>query len=117
MLKDRVILISNVTHFAGMPTSKVLSDLGAAVVAHDESFTNDLVRSTFEADNTGVTAFAPQHPKTLAESVVKRFGRIDALVSNDIGVAKRAKIEDADVDDFRSVLEDMTVAPFSWPVL
>jgi len=34
-------------------------------------------------------------------------------VNNDIGDAKRAKVEEADADDMRRALEDMVVAPYT----
>lgn len=113
MPSGKIILVTNVLGFAGGPVAEALAAQGATVVAHDAAFAEAGARAAFEGENAGMTALAAQQPGPVVAEAGERFGHIDVLVSNDIGEAKRAKIEEAELDDFRAALEDMTVAPFA----
>ena len=113
MLSERIILVTNVLDFAGTPAAVELAARGATVVAHDAGFAEAAGRTAFEAEHRGMTALTAQTPDDMVAETCAKFGHIDVLISNDIGEAKRAKIEEAELADFRRALEDMTVAPFA----
>lgn len=113
MLEGRKILMTNVTHFAGLSASKYLAELGATVACSDESFTDESARRAFEAGANGLVALASQQPADIAKDAIDACGHIDILVNNDSFPAIRAKIEDASLDDLRDSLDAMVVAPFA----
>ncbi|UYN94764.1 MAG: SDR family oxidoreductase [Enhydrobacter sp.] len=112
LLKDRVILITNVEKFAGHGTTQVAIGQGATIVAHDPSFEAPSARRKYEAQFPGAHALAATEPATLVELALRRHGRIDALVNNDAFPALRAPLGEARLQDFRDALETMAVAPF-----
>ncbi len=112
LLKDRVILITNVEKFAGHGTSAVALAQGATVLAHDPTFEAPSARHAYEARHPGAHALAATDPATMIALAVKRHGRIDALVSNDAFPALRAPLAEARLEDYRTALETMAVTPF-----
>jgi NAD(P)-dependent dehydrogenase (short-subunit alcohol dehydrogenase family) len=112
LLKDRVMLITNVEKFAGHGTTRVALAEGAAVLAHDPSFDNAAARHKYESTFAGAHALPATDPAELAEMALKRFGHIDALVNNDAYPALRAPLAEARLEDYRDALEMMAVVPF-----
>lgn len=111
-MKDRVVLITNVEHFAGPPAAAELESRGATVVCHDKSFEAIDVRDLYAQRNPGRHAISAQSPAEIVDHVTGEFGRIDVLISNDAFPAIRAPVEDASIEDMRNGLEDMVVTPF-----
>ena len=111
LLKDRVILITNVEKFAGHATTTVALAHGATVLAHDPTFEGPTARHNYENKYPGAHALPVGDPATLIELALKRHGRIDALVSNDAYPALRAPLAEARMEDYRAALEAMAVAP------
>jgi NAD(P)-dependent dehydrogenase (short-subunit alcohol dehydrogenase family) len=112
LLKDRVVLITNVEKFAGHGTTQVALSQGATVLAHDPSFEAPSARRKYEAHFPGAHALAATEPATMVELAVKRHGHIDALVNNDAFPALRAPVNEARLQDYRDALEIMAVVPF-----
>lgn len=112
MLKDRVILITNVEKFAGSGTTQVALSQGATVLAHDPAFEAATARRKYEGQFPGAHALSSTEPVAMVDEALKRHGRIDALVNNDAFPALRAPIAEARLEDFRTALETMAVMPF-----
>ena len=112
MLKDRVILITNVEKFAGSGTTQVALSEGATVLAHDPAFEAATARRKYESQFPGAHALSSTEPVAMVDEALKRHGRIDALVNNDAFPALRAPIAEARLEDFRTALETMAVMPF-----
>ncbi len=102
MLKDRVLLITNVEKFAGHGTTRVALAQGATVLAHDPSFEAPSARRKYEAEFPGAHALSAIEPATLVELALKRHGHIDALVNNDAYPALRAPLGEARLEDYRA---------------
>ena len=102
MLKDRVLLVTNVEKFAGHGTTRVALAEGATVLAHDPTFEAPSARRKYEAEFPGAHALSAVEPATLVELALKRHGHIDALVNNDAYPALR-----------RAVRAWRTIAPHS----
>lgn len=113
MLKDRVVLVTNVSQFAGPGLSRVAPAEGARLLAHDTSFVSEASRRRYEAEFPGAVALAAQQGDSIVEEASAIAGRIDALVNNDAFPALRAKLAEADMDQFRAALEAMVVQPLS----
>jgi len=112
LLKDRVMLITNVEKFAGHGTTAVALAQGATVLAHDPSFEAPSARRKYETQFQGAHALSAIEPATMVELALKRHGHIDALVNNDAFPALRAPLSEARLEDYRSALEAMAVMPF-----
>jgi len=112
LLKDRVILITNVEKFAGQGTTRAALAEGATVLAHDASFEAPSARHGYEGRFPGAHALSVAEPATMVELALRRHGRIDALVNNDAYPALRAPLAEARLEDYRAALETMAVAPF-----
>ena len=112
LLKDRVILVTNVEKFAGHGTTQVALAEGATVLAHDPSFEAPSARRKYESQFPGAHALVATDPVTLVELALKRHGHIDALVNNDAFPALRAPLAEARLEDYRAALEAMAVMPF-----
>ena len=112
LLKDRVVLITNVEKFAGHGTTQVALAQGATVLAHDPSFEAPSARRKYETHFPGAHALSAIEPATMVELALKRHGHIDALVNNDAFPALRAPLGEARLQDYRDALEIMAVAPF-----
>ena len=111
LLKDRVMLITNVEKFAGHGTTEVALAQGATVLAHDPSFQEPSARRKYESHYPGAHALSATEPEALVELALKRHGHIDALVNNDAFPALRAPLAEARMEDFRAALEAMAVQP------
>lgn len=111
LLKDRVILVTNVEKFAGHGTTEVALAQGATVLAHDPSFQEPSARRKYESHYPGAHALSAVEPEALVERALKRHGHVDALVNNDAYPALRAPLGEARMDDFRAALEAMAVQP------
>ena len=112
MLKDRVVLITNVEHFVGTPVAAELAAQGATVVCHDASFESEKAAGAYDAANPGFSVTRTQTPADIVADVTGAHGQIDVVICNDAGAAVRAPIEAADPDDLRVALEEMVVFPF-----
>jgi len=113
MLKDRVLLVSNVSRFAGHGLSRVAVAEGARVLAHDPGFADAEKRRAYEAAFPGTVALAEQQDDALVDEAIQAAGRIDALVNNDASPARRATLADASMDDYRAAFEAMAVRPLA----
>ena len=58
LLKDRVMLITNVEKFAGHGTTEVALAQGATVLAHDPSFQEPSARRKYESHYPGAHALS-----------------------------------------------------------
>src|SRR4029077_18480716 len=77
LLKDRVMLITNVEKFAGHGTTSVALAQGATVLAHDPTFEAPSARRKYEAQFPGAHALSAIEPATMVELALKRHGHID----------------------------------------
>ena len=111
MLKGLRILVTNVTHFVGLPAALELSRQGATVIVHDRAFADADARISFHKEHPTLDLLAEIEPEAAAARVLAD-GPIDVLVNNDFFPALRAPIDTASADDLRRTLEDLVVAPF-----
>lgn len=111
LLKDRVMLITNVEKFAGHGTTEIALAQGATVLAHDPTFQEPSARRRYESHYPGAHALSAVEPEAMVELALKRHGHIDALINNDAYPALRAPLAEARMDDFRAALDAMAVKP------
>ena len=111
-MKDRVVLITNVQHFVGLPVAAELATQGAKAVCHDKSFADTASARRFAVANPEVAVIRAQAPGDIVAHASEACGPVDVVVCNDAGAAVRAPIETANPDDLRSALEEMVIFPF-----
>lgn len=112
MLEGRVVLVTNVRHFVGLPAARALADAGATVIAHDPTFRDPGARNALMTEDERLHAMGEQDPHDLVEAIGQHWGPVDVLVNNDYAPAVRAAVEDAEADDMRAALEDLVTRPF-----
>ena len=113
MSSRSVTLLTHVTHFIGPTAVRRLLAEDLTVVCHDMAFAEPAARDRFQAEVQGVEVCAATDPAGIVTEVRERFGRLDALVSNDPYPAHRAPVDEADPDEFRRALEALLVWPFT----
>lgn len=112
MLDGKVILVTHVRHFVGLPAAKAMAAAGAIVLCHDASFAEDEARRAFAEEHSELQVTPEQEPEALVHAALSADDRLDVLVNNDAFPARRAPIEEADADHLRAALEALLVAPF-----
>jgi 3-oxoacyl-[acyl-carrier protein] reductase len=110
---DRVALVTNVHEYAGPSAVSALSSMGMVVACHDERFVEEQARSAFAREHPGTDARGESEPAGLVEAVLRDHGRLDVVVSNDIAVPPRRPFDEVTVEEYREVLERLTVRPFA----
>ena len=113
MQQKPVLLATHVRHFAGPALIRRLLKEEMTLLCHDRTFADAASREAFRAEHPGADALTATEPETIAAEIASRFGRLDALISNDPYPAVRAPIEAASPDEFRSALEALTVWPYT----
>lgn len=108
----RVAIVTNVSEYAGGPAATALAADGFTVLAHDKGFADAAAGKAFEGANAGCTAAEASEPEALVAEAVARFGRVDAVVSNDAFPAKRAKVDEGTAEDYRAALDSLMVTPY-----
>lgn len=108
-----IILLTHVRHFIGPSAVRRLLADGHTVVCHDMSFADPARRDAFRAEVPDAEMCSATDPAKVVEELLTRFGRIDALVSNDPYPAVRAAVDEADPAEFRRAIEAMMVWPYT----
>ena len=111
-MEKRVAIVTHVCELAGLATAQALARDGMTVVCHDATFGDGTVRREFETTHPGLIARAEQEPEALVQGVIRDFGHVDVLYSNDIFPAQFVPVEDTSLDQFRATLEGLLVMPF-----
>ncbi len=114
MLKNKIILITDASHFVGKPGASVLLREGATVYAQDASFVAEAARSAFADLVPGIIPLAEQEPEEVLAAVLNASGHLDVLVNNDAYPAIRSSIEDASIEDFKNTLDALLVRGFTY---
>ncbi len=117
MLQGRIVIVTNVRHFVGLPAASEMARQGARVYCHDKSFADPELLEQFVSEHPDLNPVADGDCDDLLSHVHRMEGRIDAIVSNDAHPAIRAPVESASLDDLRTALEEMLVAPFALAAL
>ena len=112
LLKNRTILITFATHWAGPEICGGLIDEGALVVCQDPNFADRARGEAFVAGRANLTAIADETPAGIMAAALSVLGHLDVLVNNDAFPAIRAPVETADPQDFRDAIEALMVFPF-----
>jgi 3-oxoacyl-[acyl-carrier protein] reductase len=109
---NHVAIVSNVLDYAGPPAVEALVAEGMFILCHAPEFSDEAARKKYESAHQGHVAAIAQSPEDLIAECIERFGRIDAIVSNDAGDIRRGAIETRTVEDYSAVLDAFSVRPF-----
>jgi NAD(P)-dependent dehydrogenase (short-subunit alcohol dehydrogenase family) len=83
MSAKSVVLLTHVNHFVGPGAVRRLLREEMTVVCHDASFADREARAAFAAEIPGAEVLERTGPAEIVAETVERFGRLDALISND----------------------------------
>ena len=108
----KVALVTNATGYAGPGAVTGLLADRMIVACADPSFVDPGVATSFVAGRSDLHALGEVDPQALIGAVLQRFGRIDALISNDIIPEPLRPIDGSTAADFREALEQGVVYPF-----
>lgn len=108
-----VVLLTHVKHFIGPGAVRRLLREEMTVVCHDAAFAGREARAAFRAEIPGAEVLERIDPAEIVAETVERFGRLDALISNDPYPAIRAPVDEADPEEFRRALDALAVWPFT----
>lgn len=113
MQQKPVALVTHIRHFVGGVILARLLGEEMTVVCHDRSFADRDAAEPFRAGHPGAEVLAATEPADIAAEIGARFGRLDAVISNDPHPAVRAPVDEADPDAFRRALEALAVWPYT----
>lgn len=108
-----VVLLTHVKHFVGPGAVRRLLREEMTVVCHDAAFVDGQVRAAFRTEIPGAEVLERTDPAEIVAETMERFGRLDALISNDPYPAIRAPVDEADPEEFRRTLDALAVWPFT----
>jgi 3-oxoacyl-[acyl-carrier protein] reductase len=106
-----LVLLTNVTQYAGPGALDGLLAERHIVACHDASFADAGRRADFDQDARKAIALAGQSPEQIYEEVALRFGLPDAIISNDVYPITRNDIEAIPLDDLRATFEAIVMVP------
>src|SRR5581483_3545522 len=112
MTEKPVAIVTNVTEYAGPASVAALTAMGRDVVCHDQKFSSEPLRLEYEERFPGTVASANLEPEKLVDEAMARFGRLDAIVSNDFTLLRGAPVDEIGTEAFRAFFEALTVSPF-----
>ena len=110
---ERVAVVTNVTRYAGPGAVSALGRAGYTVVCHDEDLVEEVPRAEFEANHRGAVACGSKTPQGAIGQAIKRYGRVDLLVSNDVYPLQYLPLEACEAADLRRAIEALVVTPVS----
>jgi NAD(P)-dependent dehydrogenase (short-subunit alcohol dehydrogenase family) len=113
-LDGRVAVVTGASSGLGARFARVLDAAGAhvAITARRADRLADLAGTLRDALVVSCDITDPDAARTVVDSTVERFGRIDVLVNN-AGVTHIMPALEHGVDDFRHVIDVNLVAPFA----
>lgn len=112
MSTKKVALITNVHQYVGPGAVDALLAEDMIVVGHDSIFADAKARDAFVGQREQLFATSETDAVALVRSVLDQYGRIDALIANDIVPDPIRPIDGSSDADYRKVLEVGAVYPF-----
>jgi len=110
---ERVAVVTNATRYAGAGAVAALKRSGYTVVCHDDSFIDGAPGADHEANHGGAVACASKTAGGALAHAIKRYGRLDLLVSNDVYPLQYLRLEECEAADLRRAVDALLVTPFS----
>lgn len=111
-MQQKVALVTNATAYTGPGAVIGLLAEGMVVACSDAGFVDADSAREFVAGRADAVTFSETEPTLLIARVLERFGRIDAVVSNDVIPVPLRPIDGSSAADLREVLEAGMVYPF-----
>lgn len=108
---ERVALVTQATRYAGPGAVEALRKAGYTVFCQDDDFLDEAARAAFEDARDGAVASDARTPAGAVGQAVKRFGRLDVLVSNDVYPARFQPVDQPDAAELRRAAEALLVTP------
>jgi len=109
---NKVALVTNATKYAGVGAVDALFGAGYTLMCHDDAFANEQRRGIFERRYPGAFTSTDKSAGALVDDTVRRCGRIDLFVSNDVFPLRYLEIGEGGASDMREAAEALLIRPF-----
>ena len=106
-----LVLLTNVTQYAGPGALCELEKDGCTVACQDRSFVDEVLRREFDRNSPYAASLGAQTPEQIHEETIERWGLPDAIVLNDVYPITRNDIEAIPAHDFRDTFEAVVMTP------
>jgi 3-oxoacyl-[acyl-carrier protein] reductase len=106
-----LVLLTNVTQYAGPGALSQLQKEGSTVACQDRSFADAVLRADFEKSLPNAAALAAQTSEQMHDETIARWGLPDAIVLNDVYPITSNDIEAIPAHDFRDTFEAVVMTP------
>lgn len=114
-MERKVAFVTNAAEYAGRPAVDAMLGAGWQVFCHDRSFAEPSGRSRFETEHPGAIAAEEAEVAAFAAAGLARFGRVDALISNDVPGAERGNLRSGGhsdrLDQFEAFVDSLLLEP------
>ncbi|MCA1064857.1 3-hydroxybutyrate dehydrogenase (plasmid) [Rossellomorea sp. AcN35-11] len=117
MVENQVVVITGSARGIGFEVGKRFAENGARVVLSDidqdsvHKSAQELVSAGYEAIGVKADVTKEEEIKSLIETAVKKFGRVDTLINN-AGLQHVSPIEEFPTEKFELMIKIMLTAPF-----
>ena len=110
-MSKNTAIVTNHDLYGGPPAAAALAELGFATLCHGQSLATAENRAAFQREHPRLDAAAAQTPEDLVEEALTRYGHIDVVISNDVGVVRPDELGGDTAADFRVLLESLAITP------
>jgi len=112
-----LVLLTNVSQYAGPGALDALVQEGHTVACHDASFVDADTRDAFDGRYPGAHALSAGMPEAVYAEISARWGTPDAIVLNDVYPITKNDIEAIPLEDLCATFEAVVVTPFRFAQL
>ncbi|HLZ57739.1 MAG TPA: SDR family oxidoreductase [Ktedonosporobacter sp.] len=115
-IQDKVVIITGASGGIGLATARLFAQEGAkvALAARSADTLNSIINELHEHHREAIAVPTDMRNKdaieSLADSVYRRYGRIDILINN-AAQSVRGHVADVDIDQFRQIFELNVLGP------
>jgi NADP-dependent 3-hydroxy acid dehydrogenase YdfG len=111
-MNKRIALVTNVLDYVGPPAVKSLLKDGYNVVAQDPAFQVSEKKDDYMAKNPDPFPTSIREPKEPIQHVWEKYKQVDVIVSNDTFPAIHIPIDEANVEDLNTTIDNVLIYPF-----
>lgn len=112
-MTERVAIVTNVTAYGGPGSAGGLLEAGYRVLCHDASFEDEAARRAFEQRHPAASAYPSKSVNGVVGHAIKQWGRLDALVCNDVLPLQYLPVEALEAGEIRRAADALVTTPMT----